>query len=306
MGSNRSRKWQLTFNNPADHNWTHEELNANLDTFSGIKYYCMCDEMGTSYHTHLYIEFINPRTFETIQNAFRGAHIEKAIGSAQQNRDYIRKEGKHADTDKAETNLIDTFEEFGTVPEEHQGKRRDLYEAYDMLKNGCTVHEIIDEFPHLMVMKKTLDEFHESLLFEKYRDITRDITVIYQYGDTGTGKSRGVYEKNGFRNVFVVSNYKNPFDGYAGQPVIMFEEFRGQLPLADMLQYLDRYPCRLPARYSDKVACYTTVYINSNIPLSEQYKQEQIHEPRSYDAFIRRINKCFEYKIQRENAESGI
>ena len=306
MGSNRSRKWQLTFNNPADHNWTHEELKANLDTFSGIKYYCMCDEMGTCYHTHLYIEFINPRTFETMQNIFHGAHIEKALGTAQQNRDYIRKEGKHADTDKAETNLIDTFEESGVVPEDHQGKRTDLQESFVMLKNGCTVHEVIEEFPHLMLNKKMLDEFRESLLFEKYRDVIRTITTIYQFGDTGTGKSNGVYEKHGFRDVYVVSNYKNPFDGYSGQPVIMFEEFRGQLPLADMLQYLDRYPCRLPARYNDKVACYTTVYINSNIPLSEQYKHEQINEPRSYAAFLRRISNCLEFCTRPADTESGI
>ena len=42
-----------------------------------------------------------------------------------------------------------------------------------------------------------------------------------------------------------------------------------------MLNYLDIYPVMLPARYYDRVACYTTVYIPSNIPLEQQYTEIQ-------------------------------
>ncbi len=38
-----------------------------------------------------------------------------------------------------------------------------------------------------------------------------------------------------------------------------------------MLNYLDGYPLKLEARYSDKTACYTKLYIISNISLEEQY-----------------------------------
>lgn len=297
MSSNkRSRKYLLTINNPEAHNMTHEVIKDKLNSMSKINYWCMCDELGSCYHTHLYIHFENPRTFQTIKNAFPSAHIEAAFGTALENRDYIRKDGKHADTDKSETNIKDTFEEFGTVPEEHQGKRSDIAEAKEMLADGFTVNEVIDQFPHMMFQMNSLKQYRQSVLFEKYRKTTRELTVIYQYGDTGTGKSRGVYEKHGFENVYAITNYENPFDAYDGESVIMFEEFRGQIQLSAMLQYLDRYPCRLPARFFDKVACYTTVYINSNIPLDKQYRGEQDNEPRSYDALIRRINKVFEFK----------
>ena len=55
------------------------------------------------------------------------------------------------------------------------------------------------------------------------------------------------------------------FDSYHGQPVLVFEEFHSQIPIAAMLNYLDIYPLQLPARYHDRTACYTTVYILSLI-----------------------------------------
>ena len=79
-------------------------------------------------------------------------------------------------------------------------------------------------------------------------------------------------DRYGDGNVYRVTNYKHPFDGYKGEPVILFDEFRSSLPLPDMLNYLDVYPLMLPSRYADRVACYTRVFIVSNIPLEEQYQ----------------------------------
>ena len=62
-----------------------------------------------------------------------------------------------------------------------------------------------------------------------------------------------------------------------------------------MLNYLDVYPLMLPARYSDRVACYTTVYITSNIPLEEQYQEIQRRKPETWRAFVRRIHVVREY-----------
>ena len=76
-------------------------------------------------------------------------------------------------------------------------------------------------------------------------------------------------DKHGYKNVFRVTNYAHPFDGYRGERVLLFDEFRSSLPLADMLKYLDGYPLMLPCRYADKVACFTEVYIISNIPLEQ-------------------------------------
>jgi len=33
-----SRKWQLTFNNPAEHGWTHDKIREGLRTFRTVAY----------------------------------------------------------------------------------------------------------------------------------------------------------------------------------------------------------------------------------------------------------------------------
>lgn len=85
------------------------------------------------------------------------------------------------------------------------------------------------------------------------------------------------------------------FDSYHGQSVLVFEEFASQIPIEDMLNYLDIYPLMLPARFNDKVACYDTVYITSNISLGEQYSEVQHYKPETWKAFLRRINFLVEY-----------
>jgi hypothetical protein len=62
-----------------------------------------------------------------------------------------------------------------------------------------------------------------------------------------------------------------------------------------MLNYLDIYPLRLPARYSDRVAAYTKVYIISNISLLEQYKKLIYNHPLDFQAFLRRIHEVHLY-----------
>ena len=61
----------------------------------------------------------------------------------------------------------------------------------------------------------------------------------------------------------------------------------------------------LPARYTDKVACYTKVIITSNLPLNKQYVNEQFEKQKTYNAFLRRINYVIEYD-KKGNAKKKI
>ena len=47
-------------------------------------------------------------------------------------------------------------------------------------------------------------------------------------------------QKYGYSNVYQVTNYEHPFDGYQGQNVIIFEEFRSSLKIDDMLKFLTK------------------------------------------------------------------
>jgi len=287
-----SRKFQLTFNNPLSHGYDHDTLKKTLLNWPTIKYWCMCDEIGEggTPHTHLFIVFSNPVMFTTLQKRVYGAHIEPAQGSNQENRDYIRKEGKWETTEKKETNLPDTFEEWGNLPGDLVEKSKQTEAIFAMIKDGKTNAEILEAYPSAMTRIPHIEHTRQTLLEERYKKEFRSLSVTYLYGDAGVGKTRSVMERFGYDNVYRITNYQHPFDGYKGQNIFVFDEYRSNLPISDMLNYLDGYPCMLPCRYADKVACFTTVYIISNIPLEQQYLQIQREQPDTWKAFLRRIH----------------
>ena len=229
--------------------------------------------------------------FSTMQQRFYGAHIEAAKGTHRENRDYIRKEGKWRDTYKAETNLPETFEELGELPDEPDHRIKQSEAIYSMIVNGSSDVEIMNAYPSAYNHLPNIQRARQAVLFEKYRRIRRTgLKVYYIWGKSGTGKTSGILDAHGDENVYRVTNYQHPFDGYAGESVILFDEFRSSLPLADMLEYLDIYPVSLPSRYADKVACYETAYIVSNYPLEKQYPEVQRDCPEDWAPFMRRIN----------------
>lgn len=289
----QSRKWQITINNPEEKGITHEKIKEILESFKSLTYACWCDEIGDkgTYHTHVFLLNEKPVRFSTIQNRFEGGHYEMAKGTSQENRDYIRKEGKWEKSEKKETNLIDTFEEIGDCPLERPGARNDLADLYAMIKDGMTDAEIIDEDPRYMLYMDKIERVRQSLLNQQYADKWRDLHVTYIYGQAGSGKSRYVTDKYGYTGVYRVTDYDHPFDGYKGEQVIVFEEYRGQFKISDFLNYLDGYPLSLPCRYQNKQACYTDVYIVSNVALEDQYKQVQETQAETWPALLRRIHE---------------
>lgn len=297
------RKFQLTFNNPQEHGYTHEAIRNNLQDISGVIYWCMCDEEGSTYHMHLYVAFENAKEFSMMQRRFYGAHIEGARGNHRENRDYIRKEGKWRDSEKSETNKPETFEESGELPEESDRRVKQSETILAMVENGATNAEIMRECPSAMLHLQRIEQARQTLLEETYRKEFRKLKVEYIWGETGVGKTRKVMELYGYENVFRVTNYAHPFDGYSGQDVIVFDEFRSSLPLSDMLCYLDGYPLMLPCRYADRVACFTKVYILSNIPLEKQYPNVQFEEPASFEAFKRRLTSVYRMQAPLPNGE---
>lgn len=292
--SDQFRKWQLTFNNPIPKGWTHEKIKLKISEFANVVYWCMSDEIGLEselFHTHLYLVLKNGVRVSTIHNRFNGVHYDIVKGTSQENRDYVFKEGKWLSDAKGDTNIRESHEEFGELPNERPGKRTDIDMLYDMIKNGMSNYDILEENPKYMLHIERIDKARKVYLEEQFKNTWRNLDVTYIWGATGTGKTRGVKDTYGYSNVYTVTDYLHPFDGYAGQDVILFEEFRSSIRIADMLQYLDGYPVELPCRYSNKIACFTKVFICTNIDLREQYRDVKIDYPETWNAFIRRIHK---------------
>lgn len=300
----RSRKWLIEINNPVEKGFTHEELKARLLQIKNLDYWCMCDEIGgktKTYHTHIYIFRSNAIRWSQLDNLFHGGHWEAARGTSQQNRDYIRKEGKWLNSNKKETNIIDTFEESCDVPDEKQGERNDLHQLYDMIKEGYTDYEILEVNPSHMRNLDKIEKCRQIVKRKESANKIRDVEVHYIYGATGTGKTYGIMAKYGCENVYRITDTYHPWDMYEGQDVIVFEEFYSEdYKLQVLLNWLDKYPLVLPCRFYNRQAFFTKVYLTSNIPLDEQYHDVKINNRERWNAFIRRINTVTYYKSKEE------
>lgn len=290
--------YQLTINAPLEKGYTHEHIVEIIrSNFKTISYFCMADEEGSMYHTHIYVVFTSRVRFSMVKRYFPEAHIEKCRGSVSDNVNYIKKSGKwELDDNKQEKKIEGTFEEYGTQPPDSKGRRSDMSELYQMILDNMTNAEILATNQDYILQIDKLDKIRTTILTERFKETVRlDLEVIYISGATGTGKTRGVLEGNGYSNVYRVTDYLHPFDGYTCQPVICFDEFRSSLKLKEMLLYCDIYPIELPSRYANKFACYSKVYIVSNWGLEKQYPEIQREDKESWNAFLRRIHKVVIY-----------
>ena len=291
--------YQLTINDPVPKGFSHVEIISIFrKNFKTLSYVAMADEQGSCHHTHIFCVFSSRVRFSMVKKHFPEAHVEKCKGSISENINYIKKSGKWVSDDlKQETVIEGTFEEYGTPPPDSRGKRHDLTELYQMVADGLTNAEILAANQDYILCVEKIDKIRMILLTEKYKDTVRlDLRVVYVYGSTGTGKTRGVLQQNGYTQVYRVTDYQHPFDNYNGQPVLAFDEFRSSLSIKDMLNYCDIYPLELPGRYNNKFACYSKVYIISNWPLERQYEHIQADDPETWKAFLRRIHEVHVYK----------
>lgn len=298
----QSDRFQLTINNPQDYGMGHQKIKETLVfNFKTLIYFCMADEKGSCFHTHVFVCFSSRVRFSMIKKYFPTAHIESCKGTSTENICYIKKSGKWKDDIKHGTQVDNTYEEYGTPPPDSKGKREDLTDLYNMVMDGLTNAEIIARNQDFILYLDKLDKLRTTILTEKYKGIRRtNLEVTYVSGITGSGKTRGILDEYGDSNVYRVTDYAHPFDGYNCQSVIVFDEFRDSLELKDMLNYLDIYPIELPARFANKYACYEKVFIVSNWDFNMQYEKKQTNDTESYKAFIRRIGKIIVYEKDRK------
>lgn len=282
-----ARSYLLTINNYEKSD--DELMNYIKDLTKSLKYAIFQREIGdkkSTEHIQLYIEFTRGTEFTYIKKWFPKAHIEARKGSREQARNYCMKD----ETRKEGHEPV----EIGDWKPDQQGKRTDITIVLDMLENGATLDEIRQQYTttYFRYMNK-LKQYQQELLVEENKNKFRNLTVNYVFGTTGVGKTRSIMEYFGYDNVYRITDYKNPWELYNSQQVVMFEEFRSSLPIEQMLNYLDGYPLQLPARYTNKYACFTQVFIVSNWRFAQQYQFVQQDYPETYDAFKRRIHGIF-------------
>lgn len=295
----RKRRYLLTLNNPTE----DDEIKlANLVMANPkwIKRMIACFEIGESGtpHYHVFIHCVNGTTGNAIKKRIFGhdrANWKVCKGTDYENYKYCEK-GNLITKSEYESDAwfhknygvdVHIIARIGEDPTEDG--EPDIWERIIlMIHNGHSNAEIVRQYPSTaMRCQSALDRYR--LAYEMEHQEWRDVEVNYISGSTGCGKSKYVMDKYGYNNVYRCTNKKHPFDQYDGEPVIVFEEFRSSFKIEDMLNWLDGYPLRLPARYADRFAHFTKVYILSNWEYYEQYQGVQDQHPETYAAWDRRI-----------------
>lgn len=154
-----------------------------------------------------------------------------------------------------------------------QGKRNDLQPVAEKIIAGSKVSDVAMEAPTMFIKFSKGMRDLAAIVSQRATNHFRFLTVELIIRKTGTAKTRSVFDKYGYENTYILDMSQSTlwFDGYEGQDVICFDEFRGQCPFSFFLRLLDGYPVRLPIKGSFTYAAWTKVCITSNRPWTMWY-----------------------------------
>lgn len=228
-------------------------------------------EVGDSGTPHVqgYVVFDKRTSIQGARKALPGAHVEIARGTPRQASEYCKKDG--------------VFDEFGTCPAV-AGKRSDLEALGRAVLSGASAQEIQDQFPGAYIRyKHNIDRCVREQ--QPARDWPVDVRVFW--GETGTGKTRSVYEFIRREDIYVHPG-GSWFDGYEGQTVVLFDDYTGScFKIGYLLKLLDRYPMRVPVKGGFVQFAPKHIFFTSNLDPKEWYPNAH---RRHVEAMFRRIN----------------
>jgi hypothetical protein len=268
----RSKRWCFTLNNYDEFDQDRLRDHDRLD----VPYVIFGRESGDSGTPHLqgYIEFEERKTLQAAKAYISPrAHLERAKGSAADNKRYCSKDGD--------------FEEFGT-PSGGQGSRTDMESAADHLRRTGSLADTAQHFASQFIRYSRGFEKYQQLVMDLPR--TGSVTVTVYTGTTGSGKTYRCHQQE--PNLWVYGS-AGWFDGYMGQEAALFDDFGGhEFKLTYLLKLLDVYPMRVPIKGGFVQWKPRRIYITSNKNWTEWYTNI-IRE--HLDALERRLHIIVEF-----------
>lgn len=197
-------------------------------------------------------------------------HVEPMYGSLKSNERYCSKQ----------SSLI----QMGDPPQ--QGARNDLIALKAQILNGKSVDDIIMEEPEMYHQYgRTLDKIEDIVLRRKWR--TEMTQCDWIYGPTGVGKSHAAFDQYDPSTHYVKNLNEDWWDGYKGQPIVILNEFRGQIKFSEMLDLVDKWPKTVKRRNREPAPFLAQkIIVTSSKPPDEIF----INCLDNYDQLERRIN----------------
>lgn len=217
--------------------------------------------------------------WNTVLERFHGIHCEPAHGDAWDNYEYCTK----SDPD---------FLDWGSF--KFQGMRSDLLGAVEHIAE-TREHPLdmaLDMSWTRVVAKhdRFFQRIHTHVLNKNERSDKPEL--IYVWGAPGSGKSKWVWDqiKESGLSYYTHAYDGNWFQRYTQQDIVLFDEFRGQLPLSTVLMITDRYPCFVNQKGTDPISFTSKrIFIVSPHPPEEVYTHA-FNDKDNVEQFLRRID----------------
>jgi len=277
----RLRRFVFTLNN-----WSQEEYQSlrGLPQSKPIRWMVIGKEVGENGTHHLQgacclssqIAFSTIKTWPGLVRS----HLERMNGTPQDSLVYCSKQDS------------DPFV-YGTLPQ--QGKRSDLQDAVDEIHDGKTLRElavtqpvaVVKFFKGLTVLRSLIRPKRDGRPY-----------VYWLHGPTGSGKTRTAFEIGqdigGQDGVWISSGGLRWFDGYDGQPVVIFDDFRSKnLHFSFLLRLLDRYPMQVEFKGGFVNWEPKWIFITCPDPIGTVFSSRQEHIPEDINQLKRRVTSSF-------------
>lgn len=265
MASNNGRRAQqgiFWIGTIAQHSWTPPtECPEEMQWLRGQR------EIGEGGFDHwqVFVAFKRKKRTAGVVTAFGCGHWELSRSAAAA--EYVWKE---------DTRVADTQFEFGTRPIQRNSKI-DWEHVWECARRGA-----ITEIPASIRVLSYSQLRRIGVDYQRPVAAERSCSIFW--GSTGTGKSKRAWEEAG--DGFPKDPQTKFWCGYQGEENVVVDEFRGQIAVAHILRWLDRYPVRVEVKCGSRPLMMLKMWITSNIEPAAWWPEL---DEATYQAFLRRV-----------------
>lgn len=252
----------------------------------GVKYLVYQKEQGSQQTAHYqgYVQFsvASARTAAKKKLGFDWIHLQPAQAGAEICKQYCTKccNACYAMRSKVDCDNCDRLEgpfEFGKSTT--KGQRSDRAATFAEIKEKGYNAVLLENPASIVTLGRVGKEFDRAVRQQVRNDkgwSPPEIRVIT--GPTGCGKSKLAWSYDPQLYPIFSMGKSVWFDGYHGQKTLFIDEFHSNLPISDLLKWLDGYPSQFPVKNGSEVCDVELIIICSNVPVKDWYSGGQVPE----------------------------